>query len=180
MTIRPNALLFAALAAFGFIVPSCVTEVQTDGRTGYASTGSYSNYTVAMADGYAGRGYYYGPPNTRYYERQPGVTYYSTRESVPQQYWSSSRSYDSGRRSDGYDSGRHGDSYRREVRTTTTTSPTTGYTVTMGDGYAGRGYYYGPPNTRYYEQTPGVTYYRTRESVPSQYWSGSTTTVIRN
>lgn len=46
------------------------------------------------------------------------------------------------------------------------------FTVTLGDGYAGRGYYYGPPNARYYYQGSGISYYKTRDRVPSQYWGG--------
>ncbi|MDZ4288382.1 MAG: hypothetical protein U0984_10510 [Prosthecobacter sp.] len=167
MNIRKNTLMLAAIAAFGMIASSCVVTEPgyAEGRPhGYASSQSYANYSVTLGDGYAGRGYYYGPPNTRYYSRQPGVTYYSSRESVPQRYWSGTTS------SHGPD--HRSSSYRHEVRTTSV--PTTNYTLSLGDGYAGRGYYYGPPNTRYYDERPGVTYYRDRDSVPSQYRTQTT------
>ncbi len=47
--------------------------------------------------------------------------------------------------------------------------PRSSFTLTFGTGYAGRGYYYGPPGMPYYYQAPGVTYYQTRSSVPSRY-----------
>ena len=48
--------------------------------------------------------------------------------------------------------------------------PRSRWTITFGTGYAGRGYYYGPPGAGYYYNAPGVVYYRTRESVPSRYY----------
>ena len=49
--------------------------------------------------------------------------------------------------------------------------PSTGFTLSLGSGYAGRGYYYGPPNSADYYQRPGVMYYATREAAPSAYYS---------
>jgi len=46
-----------------------------------------------------------------------------------------------------------------------------GYVVALGNGYRGRGYYYGPANTQYYEQRQGVRYYSTYEEVPREYYS---------
>ena len=48
--------------------------------------------------------------------------------------------------------------------------PRSTFSLNLGTGYAGRGYYYGPPNSPYYYQRPEVQYYRTRESAPRQYW----------
>ncbi|MES2708174.1 MAG: peptidoglycan-binding domain-containing protein [Verrucomicrobiota bacterium] len=45
------------------------------------------------------------------------------------------------------------------------------FTLSFGNGYAGQGYYYGPPQTSYYYQRPGVSYYRTRAAVPQVYLS---------
>lgn len=45
-----------------------------------------------------------------------------------------------------------------------TSRPRSSFSLSFGTGYAGRGYYYGPPGAPYYYQQPGVTYYRTRES----------------
>lgn len=51
-----------------------------------------------------------------------------------------------------------------------TAVPRSSFIITFGSGWAGQGYYYGPPNQPYYYQTPGVSYYRTREAVPRQYY----------
>jgi hypothetical protein len=61
--------------------------------------------------------------------------------------------------------GHHDDDRRRFFA-----HPRSGYKVTLGNGYAGRGYYYGPPNASYYYQGSGVSYYSTRERVPHHYW----------
>jgi hypothetical protein len=50
--------------------------------------------------------------------------------------------------------------------------PRSGFTLSLGTGYAGRGYYYGPPHSSYYYQRPEVRYYATRESYHSH--SGTT------
>jgi Putative peptidoglycan binding domain len=47
---------------------------------------SVAGFVLALANGYAGRGYYYGPPNTSYYNRSPQVVYYATREAAPGAY----------------------------------------------------------------------------------------------
>ena len=52
-------------------------------------------------------------------------------------------------------------------------APSAGFAITFGTGYAGNGYYYGPPNSSYYYQRPGVIYYATREAVPRDYYSRS-------
>lgn len=46
-----------------------------------------------------------------------------------------------------------------------------GFTLSLGNGYAGRGYYYGPPNSSYYYQRPEVRYYATREAAPREYYN---------
>ena len=46
----------------------------------------------------------------------------------------------------------------------------TGFVLGLANGYAGRGYYYGPPNTSYYNQGPQVRYYATREAAPREYY----------
>jgi hypothetical protein len=50
--------------------------------------------------------------------------------------------------------------------------PRTGFSLSFGTGYAGRGYYYGPPGVPYFYERPGVTYYRDRASVPRSYYGG--------
>ena len=124
MNLRISSLAAAAIGACSLFVSSCVgPEGAYVGATagGYGPSRSYSNYSVTMADGYAGRGYYYGPPNTRYYSRQPGVVYYRTRESVPSQYW-------------GYGSSQSG---RVHVSSTTTT---TSRPSSYRPGYSGPSY----------------------------------------
>ncbi len=49
--------------------------------------------------------------------------------------------------------------------------PRSGFTLSLGNGYAGRGYYYGPPNTTYFYERPDVRYYSTRESAPREYYA---------
>ena len=46
-----------------------------------------SNFILSLGDGYAGRGYYYGPPNATYYYERPEVRYYATREAAPREYY---------------------------------------------------------------------------------------------
>lgn len=47
--------------------------------------------------------------------------------------------------------------------------PRSSFVICAGTGYAGRGYYYGPPACSYYYERPGVTFYRTLAVVPSSY-----------
>ena len=49
--------------------------------------------------------------------------------------------------------------------------PRSGFTLSLGTGYAGRGYYYGPPHSAYYYERPEVRYYATREAAPREYYS---------
>lgn len=44
-----------------------------------------------------------------------------------------------------------------------------GYKLVPGNGFAGPGYYYGPPFAPYYYEGRGVRFYRTRESAPRVY-----------
>ncbi len=48
--------------------------------------------------------------------------------------------------------------------------PRSSFTLNLGTGYAGRGYYYGPPGAAYYYQRSDVRYYRTRELAPREYY----------
>jgi hypothetical protein len=96
MNLRKSIMATAA-GAVALFACSCVgpdgTYV-TAGGVGYGVPArTYSNYTVTYGSGYAGTGYYYGPPNLRYYSRSPGVVYYSSRSSVPTHYWPRSSSY---------------------------------------------------------------------------------------
>lgn len=44
---------------------------------------SVAGFILTFANGYAGRGYYYGPPNTTYYNRGSQVRYYASRDAAP-------------------------------------------------------------------------------------------------
>ncbi|MEP6698198.1 MAG: peptidoglycan-binding domain-containing protein [Verrucomicrobiota bacterium] len=48
-------------------------------------------------------------------------------------------------------------------------APRSSFSVTLGDGYRGRGYYYGPANSPYYYDSPGVSYYRSEALIPARY-----------
>ena len=50
--------------------------------------------------------------------------------------------------------------------------PRSSFVLTLGSGYAGRGYYYGPAGAPYYYQSPGVRYYASRSVVPREYLGG--------
>src|SRR4051794_3099526 len=45
------------------------------------------------------------------------------------------------------------------------------YVLSYGVGYAGRGYYYGPPKAAWYYEGPNVAFYRSREAAPREYWA---------
>jgi len=47
--------------------------------------------------------------------------------------------------------------------------PRSTFTLSFGTGYAGRGYYFGPPGVAYYYQRPGVAFYRSWDTVPYSY-----------
>jgi hypothetical protein len=48
--------------------------------------------------------------------------------------------------------------------------PRTSFVLSLGTGYAGSGYYYGPPGVSYYYERPDVRYYRYRSQVPRAYY----------
>ncbi|MDB6006855.1 MAG: hypothetical protein JWR15_3842, partial [Prosthecobacter sp.] len=47
--------------------------------------------------------------------------------------------------------------------------PTTKFKLNKGNGHAGPGYYYGPPNVPYYYARPGVNYYPNQNAIPQQF-----------
>jgi hypothetical protein len=69
------------------------------------------------------------------------------------------RSSDYGR---GYNSG-YGRNYYSQ--------PRTNFSIVFGEGYRGRGYYYGPPGLSYYNEGPGIYYYPNERLIPQQYRS---------
>lgn len=69
-----------------------------------------------------------------------------------------------------HDNDRH-DGHDDRDRQSYSSRPRSSFTLSFGTGYAGRGYYYGPPNSSYYYQRPEVRYYATREAAPREYYS---------
>ena len=78
-----------------------------------------------------------------------------------------SRSSHDSRSGGGYDRDHDRDNDRG--RTHYHSRPRSSFTLNFGLGYAGRGYYYGPPGESYYYHRPEVRYYRTRELAPREY-----------
>lgn len=71
---------------------------------------------------------------------------------------------------DRHDDRRRGHSHDRD-RTVYLSRPSSTFVLSFGDGYRGKGYYYGPANSTYFYERQGVTYYRTREAAPRRYYS---------
>ena len=71
---------------------------------------------------------------------------------------------------DQHDHGHHKSSHHGE-HSAYYSHPRSGFTLSLGDGYRGRGYYYGPPHSTYYYERPEVTYYATREAAPREYYT---------
>ena len=67
--------------------------------------------------------------------------------------------------------GQQSSSHDSRARTVYRSQPRSGFTLALGTGYAGRGYYYGPPHSAYYYERPEVRYYATREAAPREYYS---------
>ncbi len=74
------------------------------------------------------------------------------------------------RHEDRHEDHNHGNDHDRQYYTS---RPSSTFVLTLGTGYAGRGYYYGPANSSYYYQRSGVNFYSTRESAPREYWEHS-------
>jgi hypothetical protein len=53
--------------------------------------------------------------------------------------------------------------------------PASRYTLAYGNGYAGRGYYWGPPGFDYFQEAPGVNFYPRQNLVPERYWGDGLT-----
>ena len=75
-----------------------------------------SSFAISLGSGYAGRGYYYGPPSCSYYYQRPGVVYYRSESAIPRSY------------------GYHSETYYRPSNTA----------VSVQKALARKGYYYGP------------------------------------
>lgn len=67
-------------------------------------------------------------------------------------------------------SGNHDSGDNDRDRQSYSSRPRSTFTLSFGTGYAGSGYYYGPPNSPYYYERSDVRYYATREAAPREYY----------
>lgn len=49
--------------------------------------------------------------------------------------------------------------------------PNSSYKLYKGNGHAGQGYYYGPPNATYYYAAPSVRYFSSHAAIPREFYS---------
>lgn len=69
--------------------------------------------------------------------------------------------------------GEHGNPHHDHDQQVYHSHPVSKFQLNKGDGHAGKGYYYGPPNMPYYYQRPGVSYYPNYGAVPPQFHNQS-------
>lgn len=87
------------------------------------------------------------------------------------------------KQSKSHGSGNHNSGNKdRDRQSYYTSRPRSTFVLSFGTGYAGSGYYYGPPNSPYYYERSDVRYYATREAAPREYhqnngYSGNSTDV---
>jgi hypothetical protein len=74
------------------------------------------------------------------------------------------------KKSKSHNNGRDDHDHDDHARQVYSSHPRSGFTLSLGNGYAGRGYYYGPPNSSYYYERPEVHYFATREAAPREYY----------
>ena len=65
--------------------------------------------------------------------------------------------------------GEHGNPHRDHDQDAYHAHPMSKFQLNKGNGHAGQGYYYGPPNAPYYYQRPGVSYYPNHGAIPQQF-----------
>jgi len=65
--------------------------------------------------------------------------------------------------------GEHGNPHQGHDQDAYHAHPMSKFQLNKGNGHAGQGYYYGPPNVPYYYQRPGVSYYPNHGAVPQQF-----------
>ncbi|MCE9519997.1 MAG: peptidoglycan-binding protein, partial [Verrucomicrobia bacterium] len=73
----------------------------------------------------------------------------------------------------GHDSKHHKSKHHNHDRSVYLSHPRSSFILSLGNGYAGRGYYYGPQNSPYYYERPDVRFYATREAAPREYYGQS-------
>ena len=71
----------------------------------------------------------------------------------------------------GDDSGFHGNKPKDQAHPVYLTHPGSKFKLSKGDGYAGPGYYYGPPNSPYYYARPDVRYFANHGDIPRDFYT---------
>ena len=65
--------------------------------------------------------------------------------------------------------GEHGNPHHDHDQEAYHAHPISKFQLNKGNGHAGQGYYYGPPNAPYYHARPGVSYYPNHAAIPQQF-----------
>ena len=71
----------------------------------------------------------------------------------------------------GSDFGFHGNKPKDQAHPVYLTHPGSKFKLSKGNGYAGPGYYYGPPNSPYYYQRPDVRYFANHGAIPRDFYN---------
>ncbi len=71
----------------------------------------------------------------------------------------------------GHESESHGHKDKGHDESAYHAHPNTGFKLYKGNGHAGQGYYYGPPNSPYYYSRPGVRYFSNYAAIPREFYN---------
>lgn len=71
----------------------------------------------------------------------------------------------------GHDSGFHGNNPKDHDQQVYHSHPNSKFKLYKGNGYAGPGYYYGPPNSPYYYARPDVRYFANHGAIPRDFYN---------
>lgn len=71
----------------------------------------------------------------------------------------------------GHDSGPPGHQDKGHDQSAYHAHPNSGFKLYKGNGHAGQGYYYGPPNAPYYYARPGVRYFPNHGAIPREFYN---------
>jgi hypothetical protein len=80
------------------------------------------------------------------------------------------KGYQYGNKKENHDKNYKQDDRDSHARQSYASHPRSGFVLTFGTGYAGQGYYYGPPASNYYYERSDVRYYASREAAPREYF----------
>jgi hypothetical protein len=64
-----------------------------------------------------------------------------------------------------------GNKFKDKAHPVYLTHPGSKFKLSKGNGYAGPGYYYGPPNSPYYYARPDVRYFATHGAIPRDFYN---------